>query len=296
MESLNRQSSRVTAGNDIEQKALKRYKKILLNRVVGSFLLVFLIFLERIFSSYTRSLEDKAVDTLQESFGLSEYRDIPFFFNVLHRFKYMEIVLAHIYFTLFFGANALIALKCLLVHYNTLVLVANLEIVFGEPRPFWASADIIGAVCDPSYAFPSYSVFALIFFILYASHCWSTDTDDDDDNDNVPAWCKNLKYLLYILLIALYCFSCTVMGLSYPSQILLALLYSVLVYFIVNFFDKSINDLVMRSSLQIDSAKRLSIYWLIYFVLMAAVSGTIYTSAEMYPDVRWMTNFVSVVL
>lgn len=272
----------------MEEKAEKRYRKILLVRVVGSFFLIFIMILERIFSTYTRQYENSFVDAFQEALGIHEYKDVPGFFLYLHQFKYVGLLLAHLYFTLFFGTNALIAFKCLLIHFNTLVIVANLEVMIAEPRPFWDSDGIIGAVCDPSYAFPSYSVFALAFFFWYSSHCW--DTEDDEGTTHC---CRNIKIIIFICLISLYSFSCLLMGLNYPSQIILALLYSVMCYFIVIFFEKSINDLVMKSSIQVDSAKKYSIYWLIYLILIATLSAAIYTSSNRYVEISWLKNFVT---
>ena len=274
---------------EIEDKTLRRYKRVLLVRVVGSFLLVFLIILERIFSDYTHRLEQGIVDDVQERFGIHTYNDIPGMFRLTHEFKYTGLVFTHIYFSLFFGANALITLKCLLTHFNAMVVVSNLEILFGESRPFWDDSGIIGVVCDPSYAFPSFSIFTVTFFLLYASHCWSTD----DDDESTSKWLRAVKWILLTVFMLVYCFSSLIMGLNYPTQILLALLYSVLVYFAANFFDKNINDLVMKSSIQIDSAKRLSIYWLVYLILLAGASATIYTSADIYLGIARMKNFVS---
>lgn len=270
-----------------EDKSVTRFKKILLVRVLGSFLLIFIIIIQRVFSSYTRNFENALTDNFQELLGIKSYDDIPAIFYYFHQFRYIEILLAHLYFTLFFLTNALVTFKCLIVHFNTLVIVANIEILLAEPRPFWDFNGIVGAVCDPSFAFPSYPVFTIAFFFWYSSHCWDTD-----DEDGTTPFVRKLKVCSFVVILLFYGVSCLAMGLNYPSQIVLALLYSLMCFYIINFFDKMINNLIMRSSIQVDSAKRYTIYWLVYLLLLAVLSLIVYSSSDPYVNIVWLKNFV----
>ena len=277
----------------IDEGAMQRYRKILLFRAIISFLMIFLIILERIFSDYTKPFENQVLNSLQSLFGVNDYSDdlaALSWLRFFHNFHYLNLILLHCYLVLFYWKNVLVALKVMIVHYNFLVLLANFEIFFGEPRPFWEYSSIVGIVCEASYAFPSYSVFSIAFLVLYANYCYSNDQDDDEEQTRFRAI---IKWVLWGALVLVYCFLALLMGLNYLSQIVLVLFYSILIFFIVNFFEKAFNNLVVKSTFQVDTAKRYLIYWLIYAVITAAISTVIYTYSDTSLDIIWFKNLVS---
>lgn len=282
----------------MDDRSLRKYKRVLFLRVAGSFLLVFVIILERIFSEYTKSYEDRLITSLQSFFNISqtsEGRDALSWLRFFHTFKYSNLVFLHCYLFLYYWKNPVIALKVMLVHYNFLALIANLEILFAEPRPYWMKNDIVGVCCEDSYAFPSYSMFSFVFLIIYSESCLNRDDDDDEDDEEEekenPIW-KKIKWSIFGVFILAFGFFAMVMGLSYMTQILLAVLYSLLIYFIVKFFERSFNNLTMNSSFIIPKAKRYSISWFIYVVIIAALSTVVYLSADTFLDIDWVTSFV----
>lgn len=298
----------------LDELISRRSKRLLIKRVVGSFILVFLIIFERVISDYTRSFEVNLIGELQTIFGVGSYTESHAhlkWISIFHKFEYFHLVVLHIYLMICYLKNPIIAMKIMIVHYNLLLFVANFDIFFEEPRPFWVSDSIFGVVCEPSYSFPSYSVFCLTFMMIYGNYCFERvrRTDEFEPESSASSsssssstssffftrwkhW-NTAKRIIYFIVLAGFSFFSMVTGLSYLSQIILAILYTILAFYLAIFFDKTVNFLVMKSSFMVEKAKKYSIFWTVYTLIMGMVSSCVYDSAERFLSTTWVANFVS---
>ena len=278
----------------IDEHSIERYKKVLLLRAVCSFLLILFIIVERIFIQFLKPYESQLVGNLQSLFDINSYKDdgLPglFLAQFLHNTHYFSIVLLHCYLVLYYWSNVIISMKVMIAHYLFLTLMTNFEQLFSDPRPFWEYSTIIGVVCEASYAFPSYSVCAFSFLILFATYCLQHDQELQRNQENV--FKERIKWIVWLTLIGIYCFFTLVMGLSYLSQVFLALFFSLLIFFLVNFFEKSLNDLVMKSTLEPETSKRYCIYWSFFAICAVAVATIVYFSVSTLLDIKWYKNIV----
>ena len=235
MEELNfRKDSKIY---QIDQEAIGRYKQILLKRVIGSSILLFVIIIERIFADYAQNTENNIVNDLQSAFGINSYDDTNFILRMvsgIDTYRYLILILTTFYVTFFFGVNAVICLKIMYVHLNGCVFMAMLEILFGDPRPFWSNSQVVGLSCASSYGFPSYNVFCFTLLILYTGYCYNTDVEDEGDH-NVS---KIILWIVMLIFLIIYSFLEILNGDYYTSQVILGMLYGFLMYYVESFLIK----------------------------------------------------------
>ena len=279
----------------IDQEALGRYKKILLKRVIWSFILLFVIIIERIFADYAQNTENSIVRSLQSAFSISNYENANFILKLVSgvdTYRYLILLLTSFYVTFFFGINAVIGLKIMYVHLNACVVVAMLEILFGDPRPFWSDSSIIGISCANSYGFPSYNVFCFTLLIMYTGFCYNTDEEDEGENNIL----KTIIWIVMLIILIFYSFLEILNGDNYTSQVILGMLYGFLMYYMAIFFDKSIDNLVLKSTIQTDSSKRYYIFWMVYLIIIGAVGAMLYQTSDTFLPIEWFQNYVSYIL
>ena len=287
----NRTSQKAIKIYQIDQTALTKYKRILQKRVAWSFILLFVLIIERIFAGYTRDEENDLIISLQKSFGITyDSANIllqPIVF--LEQYLYFYLMITHFYVIVYYYYNAVVCLKILYVHMNAVALIAILESMFGDPRPYWNSNHIVGVGCENSYGFPSFTVFCILFLFMYSWHCF----DEDDDNDE-GSWTKSdiLKCGVFVVIFGLYCFGKILSGFEYISHILLTILYTTLIFYLATFFDKTVTNLVEKSCIDVQIAKRYTIFWMIYILIFAGIATITYESSETFVDINWFENYV----
>jgi len=275
----------------IDKESLTRYKRLLQKRVAWSFILIFLVIFQRIFASYFRGGENDIVIKLQKTFGIT-YENYRFLLGPIlfvENYQYSILLLSHYFVIAYYFYNAVVCLKIMYVYLNAAALVSLVQIMFGDPRPYWDHEEIIGAGCPNSYGFPSFTIFSILFLFIYSWHCFEED-DDEDESWN----CKDLlKKAVFFILFGAYCFLKVLAGLEYLSQLILTILYVVLFYYLALFFDKAITNLVEKSSIDIQVAKRYSIFWMVYILVFSGFANMIYQTSETFFDISWFSNYFS---
>ena len=294
----NRVSQRIGKSYLIDQAALIKYKGILQKRVAWSFILLFVVIIERIFAGYTQDAENDIIAGLQSFFDLAYNKKNGFLANIfiqpvifLEQYLYSFILMTHFFTIVYYYHNAVICLKIMIVQLNAIAIISIFETIFGDPRPYWVDKRIIGAGCDNSYGFPSFTVFCILFLFMYSWHCLKNDPDDEESSWSAM---DLIKTGFFSIVFVLYCFSKVLAGYDYISQTALASLYSFLFYQLATFFDKTITDLVEKSTVDVQNAKRNSVFWMIYLLIIAGLSTFIYESSETFLDISWFQNYVTV--
>jgi len=85
--------------------------------------------------------------------------------------KMLVLILANFHATLFFGYNMIIALKIFYTTYFFWIFMIFVEIIYGEPQPYWTNDLIVTDSCNPEYALPGTMPPILLFSALYSYHC-----------------------------------------------------------------------------------------------------------------------------
>jgi len=274
----------------IDQEALKKYKTILQKRVAWSFILIFFVIIERIFAGYFRDEENRLVIALQNSLSISydhfNWVLLPVMF--LENYLVFLLLITHYFVIIYYYYNALTCLKIMYVFFGSVSFISLFEIIFGDPRPYWDSAEIVGGACTNSYGFPSFTLFCVLFLFMYSWYCFSEDDDDEE------GWTKTdiFKCVVFVILYAGYCFLKLLAGLDYISQIALTVLYACLFYYLAIFFDKTITNLVEKSSIDVRMAKRYTIFWMTFTLIFAAVATMVYETSETFIKIKWFSNYV----
>jgi len=274
----------------IDTDTHKNYKSIMRKQVIFAFVVFFMILLERVFAPNLRSYENILIYNLQTMFGITydayKWYLQPFLFfagglNFL-------LLLAHFFIIIYYLVNPVTCLKIMHVSLNLLVFTSIIEILLEEPRPFWDDARIVGSTCKGSYAFPSMDQFGTFFIFIYSKHCL---TENDDDHHNHPTT-RILTNVFAVVLCAALFIPQVLGGLAYPSHILALVMFCVVAYALVIFFDKDLTKLIEKSSIDFQAAKRYTIFWLLYILCIGGLSVFFYNGANFYPKIQWIENYV----
>jgi len=81
-------------------------------------------------------------------------------------------------------------------------------------------------------------------------------------------------------------------GITYISQVVVIIAYVAFSYSLAIMFDKGITKMVERSCVDIQAAKRHSIFWFVYLSVMGGACAIIYNAANPYIDITWMQNYI----
>jgi len=276
----------------INSAAFERYKRVLRKRVIWSFIVMFVVLMERIFASYMREDENALVVWLQKFAGITYEHGIdawyfkPIIF--LEDAQQLMLLVGHFFIFVYYLESAITSLKIMYIHLNALALVTLSQMLFGDPRPFWDDERIAAVACPNSFTFPSYSAFCILFLFLYSLHCIYVDEAEED-------WTPGelIAIYLFIGVFAVFSFLKVLGGLDYLSQMFLASFYAILIYYPCVFFDKTITVLIEKSSINVASAKRYSIYWLVYLLMLGGASAMVFGISNDYLEINWYKNYVN---
>jgi len=269
----------------------RNYRSIMRKQVIFAFIVFFMILLERIFAPNLRSYENGLIYSLQTmleiNYTSSKWYLQPFLFfagglNFL-------LLLAHFFIIIYYLVNPVTCLKIMHVSLNLLVITSVIEILLEEPRPFWDDARIVGSTCKSSYSFPSMDQFGTFFIFIYSRYCLSSH--DDDHQTHFGA--KFITNILAVLLCAALFIPQILAGLAYPSHLLALAMFCSVAYALVVFFDKDLTKLIEKSSIDFQSAKRYTIFWLIYILGIGALSIFFYHGANFTPKIQWIENYIT---
>ena len=271
----------------------EEFKTLLRRNVLYAFLLIIFVVLERIFSSNLHGGEDDMIIWLQQAFGVG-YNSFPPYlspFLLLESHLKFSLLLAHAFVILYYLMSPVVCLKIMHVTLNALLIFAILETLFGEPRPFWMNADINGVTCQGSYGFPSFSLFGTTFLIIYTIYCFKHQYVGREDLQ-FSLIQKILIYTALFLLVNAIILTKVLTGSIFFTQALVTLGYVVATYAMVVLFNKSLTSLIEKSSMNVQAAKRYTIFWLLYLITVGAISAFIYNWADDYIDITYAENFV----
>jgi len=199
-------------------------------------------------------------------------------------------LLTHYFVIVYYFFNAVVCLKIMYVTFNAAVVIVMFEMIFGDPRPYWQDSRIVATSCANSFGFPSFTVFCMIFIFMYSWHCFKEEDDEGEDSVSIG---DIVKALLFLGFFGVYCFARVAAGIEYMSQVFLTVLYSVLLYYLATFFDKTITNLVEKSSIDVQGAKRYSIFWMVYLLIFSAVATITYSSTDDFLQINWSSNYLN---
>lgn len=269
----------------IEHQAVEDYKKTIRLRIFAVIAIVFLLLFGKIFANLGTQEETDWIVQFQELVGVdtqpSWYAKLFSYIGYSQNFDILLV--SHFYVSFFFLYKPVFCVKVIVVHITSTSIVPLLQILFANPRPFWVSSDIYSIDCPNAYPYPSLTAFTLPYLFLYAGYV-ITDEEDNPKYQRIFIGITVVIYL-YITLTETYA------GFLYLYQILLSLFYTILYYYVTLIYDKTIDKIVERSTVDIREAKRYTINWLIFVIIFAFICICVYSSADQYLNPEWIENF-----
>ena len=169
--SLFKKKSTTLSHDNKKKENLKKIKKSTLYYMVAISTILLIIVVERVISNFITEKENFLIRFLQKTIGITKSTPIPSdFFKFISNLsdpRYFFLMNTHIYIVLYFGVDAFIATKIMLIHYIGLFLCYFLQILYKAPRPFWVDSSIISYSCDGDFLLPNDFFFSYIFVFLY---------------------------------------------------------------------------------------------------------------------------------
>eukprot|EP01017_Pseudomicrothorax_dubius_P040544 TRINITY_DN6357_c0_g1_i1.p1 TRINITY_DN6357_c0_g1~~TRINITY_DN6357_c0_g1_i1.p1 ORF type:complete len:432 (+),score=105.25 TRINITY_DN6357_c0_g1_i1:146-1441(+) len=274
---------------EIEEEYQKRYQRSILLKVFVLFFILLFIILERIFDDYIQSIELDWILSLQKALEFkAKGSSLMRIFAYVTPYKYSFILITHFYFTLFFGYDAIFALKLLYMHMIGAYVVVILELLYQDPRPFWVDENVVTSVCSNTFAEPAFSVFNILFIVYYYDHIWRTVNEDME-----RPWWYYVVHALFALLMIGFGFSLFLNGQNFINQMLTSVFFFILFYFVLRALDEKIDQLIMKSTVQVEQSKAYVFYWLLGILLAVVVGSIIYEASDTFVDISWIINYVN---
>ena len=272
----------------VEELAHRRYRSFVKQRVTWTFIFIIALLIERLFTVRLYEMENDIIYKIQLKLGLNtpDPEGELAAASILSYYQFSVLVFLHVYAALFYMKGPVIALKILVMHFLSIAIICTLQIILQDPRPYWDDPRIAAANCPNSYPFPSFASFSYIFLYSYGSYC--LNANKYDDKKKVTRFLRRI--LFYTLLIALCSYE-VISGYLYIYQLVFSIGYVVLFYFVITSFDTSISIIMEKSSLDIQSAKRYTIFWLVVILLMIMFMTIIYRESNIYVDTDWYQNY-----
>jgi len=270
----------------IDEGAHERYKNMLRKRFWAVVVLLSLIILERVFSSSDIDSENDEIIYLQRLFGVTP--NSPFWLAAMSFLGFSQLfdilLVCHFYATIFYMKSPILCIKILVVHINLVAIVPLFQLAYESPRPYWVNPDIVGIECPSSFAYPNSTVFTLLFLILYAGHCWN-------NYDRIGEEKKIIFRIIFAIVLVIISLVEILAGFQYFYQLVLSLSYVFVFYFVALSFDKTINHIVEKSTIDVLQAKRYTIFWLLHVIIFAGFATMLYLQSDKYINIEWVQNF-----
>lgn len=254
------------------------------------------------------------------------------FISYVSDIRYFFLINTHIYIILYYGIDTFLATKIMFMHYIGLFLCYFLQILYKNPRPFWVDQEIVSYSCDGDFLLPNDFFFSYLFFCLYVLYNFrrkkigdkaqesfmktihemknedisffhnvqaNSSESSEEENENEQNWFlrQKTKIILTIKILCLVTFLLLVffrfaIGVLYFEAVFMSVIYCLLYYIFVVFFDGYLEDFVKRSTIIISESKRYMFKWLIAVLLIECLSYILFISSEDYSNIDWITNFV----
>lgn len=311
-----RQSQSIAEEEKMQKKsklALKSLKKKLLVYLFLISIFLLIIIFERVFAGPIMESENDFIAILQESFLIDDRNQHNFFFYIigsLGSYRFFLLILIHIYCFLYFFIDSLMAIKIMTAHFIGLYIIYLLQLLYAVQRPYWADSKIVSYFCDGSFILPDDFTFSLVFMLFYGFFCFENRLERTqslvlDRNDSAISQtiieseallrkkfqvCKIVFWVICsVILIIRY-----LIGILYLDSIFMSFLYAMIFYFIFRFGESYFDDLIKRSVVEKNSAKRLLFYWLVILILLQCLAIILYLTNDPYISIEYITNYVNI--
>lgn len=253
------------------------------------------------------------------------------FISYISDIRYFFLINTHIYIVLYYGIDSFLATKIMFMHYIGLFLCYFLQILYKNPRPFWVDPEIVSYSCDGDFLLPNDFFFSFLFLCLYTLHNFkkkkmgeaqndpqmetisekeendisffhnkssSESSFNENPRDKRGFYMKHknkmiLGFKIFLLLSFLtIVFLRYAIGVLYFEAVFMSIIYCLLYYLVVLFFDGHLEDFVKRSTILIGESKRYMFRWLIAVILIECLSYVLLISSEDYSNIEWISNYV----
>jgi len=291
------------------QKTLKATKqKLCLSLFFITCFLLIIIF-ERVIFFYVLSAENSLIEILQQSFRIDDpLESIPFFnfIGVIGGYRFCVLIIIHIYIFLYFVVDPFITIKLMVAHFIGLYFIYLLQLIYSVPRPFWMDSQIVSFYCDGSFLLPDDFCFSFVFMILYTFFCYEnglqinqsmledpnvsqTVLEKEARRRKIIAISKITVWVLYFFIMIIR----YIIGIMYLDSIIMTALYAVFFFFLMAFAESYFDNLIKRTVIEINSAKRLLFYWGVILILLQCFAIILFLTTSQFIPITWINNYVT---
>ena len=319
-----------------KKEKLKTIKKSIQWYLLAISMICLIIVVERVIYKFITDAENTVIKSLQQSLNIIANSDPSGFYQFiayLSDIRYFFLMNTHIYIVLYFGIDAFLATKIMLMHYLGLFLCYFLQIIYRNPRPFWVDSGIVSYSCDGDFLLPNDFFFSYLFLFLYifynfrrkklaASdntnesymrtiteikgedisffHNAESESSEEETQNNEDIWLNKIKPKLMlmfkiccVIVFILLFFFRYAIGVLYFEAVFMSIIYCLLYYIFVIFLDGYLEDFIKRSTIIINESKRHMFIWLIALILIECLSFILFMASTAYSDIEWINNYVT---
>ncbi|CAD8192945.1 unnamed protein product [Paramecium octaurelia] len=292
----------------INDDHLERNKKRLIRQFTILFIITLFIILERILYSIIVGVENELLSDFQSLFNLrksklTEFDEMDYFndnflFDMagsVHRNGISIMIFTNYFITLYVGFDALIAVKILYTSYLSVFLVAFLQLIYSDPRPFWMDEKLVTSLCIPSYGNPSSFVCQLAFTLFYTVYCYKTKNHTRSFKTYDEKIDRKIKIvqLFIALFIFLYSILLFLMALQYLINMILGLIYCFVFYAFYVTFENQINNIIKHSTIMNIDSKRYVFYISFFLLITETIAAMLISNEYELVNIEWANNFMN---
>lgn len=250
---------------------------ILVNGLLALVLLLVLP-LEQLLRQPLESSGLRVIERIQSGFSHSTWNS--FFYVLANWSDWIILVVAPV--VMQFG-DPRKGVKVVMVLTLGMYLLSIVNMIYGEPRPFWLSSHVKGYKCSKGYSNPNYTLGMLTCAYFYCTF----------------QYYKHLQLSIQRALLAFGCFLVLVVsiaqmyeGVTFLHQIVITLCYCFLIVTLTMIFDKYLSHIAYVSAFRYKDNRVHSIYWYIatLALLLAAITVFDLITMQRFINLRWVEN------
>ena len=220
----------------------------------------------------------RLIERIQSSFSYNTWHS---FFNLLASLK--DWVLLLVSPVVMHWGDPRRGVKVMMVLSLGMYLLTLVNLIYGEPRPFWISSGVEGYQCAKGYASPDYmlGMLACVYFYCVLQYARKASIALQR-----TAWVLGGVLVLGASLAQMY------EGVIYLHQVITTLCYCFLIVSLSLLFDKQLGHIAYVSAFRYKENRVHSMYWYVgtLALMLAAVTVFDLITMQRFIDGRWVQN------
>lgn len=297
------------------RKNLTNYKRSLLLTIMVAMFLLAIIIAERIASKYLMDSEAKLLINFQscQYLGIDLNNSKNYFYfllGLIGEFHIFFLIETHILITIYVAVDSFLALKTMFLQILGCYIFSILSTFYSSPRPYWVDSEIRTYFCEQTFSTPG-ELFFSVFFLLFYLYKSFKDLEEEvvltvsEEKDSVDSMSlepidnrKNIRILrgilvFFLMISILVFFFRYAQGLCFLHGYVIGAVYFVILFGIVMFFEKYLQELIKKTTILKEYSKQQIFSWFILLIIAETFAILVYIFYDTNNiKMHWIENFV----